>query len=80
MATAPTPCASIRASRPWRSGASGVVRGNGSGTPFTRTPVVPITPGRSPAASKIDSIRYVKVVFPFVPVTPTIAMRSAGCP
>ncbi len=57
MATARTPASSIRASRRCRSGASGVVRSKGTGSPSIRTPVVPITPGARPAARNTDSSR-----------------------
>jgi hypothetical protein len=43
-------------------------------------PVVPMTPGVRPSARKIASSRNVVVVFPFVPVTPTTVIASAGCP
>jgi hypothetical protein len=42
--------------------------------------VVPITPGVRPSARKIASSRKVVVVFPFVPVTPTTVIPSAGRP
>ena len=70
----------MRASSRCRSGASGVVRSNGTGRPSMRTPVVPTTPGGRPAARKIASRTYVVVVLPFVPVTPMSGTRSDGCP
>ena len=57
-----------------------MVRGIGIGRPSMRTPVVPITPGVSPAARNTDSRRYVVVVLPLVPVIPTTIIRSAGRP
>jgi hypothetical protein len=39
-----------------------------------------MTPGTMPAVRKTDSIRYVVVVLPFVPVTPTVTIASAGRP
>ena len=53
MATASTPASRIVARSRCRSGASGVVRTSGTGRPSTRAPVVPTTPGRSPAARTI---------------------------
>ncbi len=80
MATASTLRSAIRASKRCRSGASGVVIGSVSGSPSIRTPVVPITPGTWPLRRSTDSSRYVIVVFPLVPVTPTMAIRSPGRP
>ncbi len=68
----------MSASSAWSSGASGVVNAEGRVSPATRTPVVPITPGASPAASAIASTRYVVVVFPFVPVTATTRSEREG--
>ena len=68
----------MRASSRWRSGASGVVRTRGTGEPPTLAPVVPTTPAVQPAASKIEASRYVTVVLPFVPVTPTVVIADAG--
>ena len=78
MATPRTPSSRISASSRWRSGASGVVRSIPTGAPSILIPVVPMTPGVHPAAAKIRSIRNVVVVFPFVPVTPTISSSRAG--
>ena len=80
IATAVTPSSAIVATSRCRSGASGVVLGKGSGRPSIRTPVVPITPGVRPSARRIASSRKVVVVFPFVPVTPTTVIPSAGRP
>jgi hypothetical protein len=63
-----------------RSGASGVVRSYASFVPPIRTPVVPITPGTRPASRNTLSRRYVEVVFPAVPVIPTVSIASDGDP
>ena len=60
-----------------RSGASGVVRSNGDGVAVDAHAGGADHAGRRPAARKIASSRYVVVVLPFVPVTPTSGHR--GC-
>ncbi len=45
-----------------------------------RAPIVPMTPARIPAARAIASSRYVVVVLPLVPVTPSTANRADGSP
>ncbi len=80
MATVRTPASRMRASRGCSSVASGVVWGTGSDMPSMRAPVVPMMPERSPAAAAIRSSRYVVVVFPFVPVTPSTRIARAGSP
>ena len=62
MATALLPSSLSRARRAWSSGASGVVW-----TP----PSVPTTDVGHPWASSTDRSRWVTVVLPLVPVTPT---------
>ena len=70
----PRPACPRRPARPGAacsSGASGVVN----------EPVsVPITPVGQPARSRIAASRWVVVVLPFVPVTPTIVSRPDGWP
>ena len=68
----------MRRSRRCKSGASGVVRSAGSGSLPMRQPMVPITPVSFSAARQMLSTRYVVVVFPFVPVTPTIESFREG--
>jgi hypothetical protein len=68
-----------RREQPLQSGASGVVRER-FGRPSIRMPVVPMIPGVRPSARNTASSKYVVVVFPFVPVTPTTVIPSAGRP
>ncbi len=49
-------------------------------SPLIRRPTVPIRPTVRPAARRPASIRYVVVVLPDVPVTPTTVRRSDGRP
>src|SRR4030095_14541055 len=42
--------------------------------------MVPMTPGRPPAACQMPSSRYVVVVLPLVPVTPTSVSAALGSP
>ena len=69
IATARRPSSRNGRQPAWRSGASGVVRDPVS---------VPITPVGRPAASRIEASRWVTVVLPFVPVTPTTASAGRG--
>ncbi len=71
MATARVPRARSAASWAWSTGASGVVRD---------PPSVPITPVGSPEWARMDRTSWVTVVFPLVPVTPTIFIVLEGCP
>lgn len=63
-----------------QGGASGVVSALGMSAPSMRIPMVPISPAVRPAARSADSMRYVVVVLPDVPVTPTTVTRSDGFP
>ena len=69
MATATAPPARRSASWDWSAGASGVVRAPSN---------VPITPACMPAWARIDLTSWVTVVFPLVPVTPTIFIALDG--
>ncbi len=69
MATARIPSARRPASWAWSTGASGVVRAPSS---------VPITPLGTPAWARTERTSWVTVVFPLVPVTPTMVMARAG--
>ncbi len=69
--TARRPSSRNAASRSWSSGASGVVWDPES---------VPMTPVGQPAASSTAASRWVTVVLPFVPVTPTTARLAEGSP
>ena len=71
MATAARPASRNSARRRWRSGDSGVVRSPAS---------VPITPVATPAWSRTAWTRWVTVVFPLVPVTPTMRRSRQGWP
>ena len=80
IATASTPRSRITASSACRSGASGVVRSLLRTSSPIRVSMVPMTPVRRPARRSPASSRYAVVVFPLVPVTPTIVMALAGSP
>ena len=71
MATAASPGRPPPASAACSSGASGVVR-----APLR----VPMTSARRPSASSTALSRWVVVVLPLVPVTPTTARRREGWP
>ncbi len=60
------------------SGASGVVRSASRVVPPVSYPTDPIRPHGHPAASKMAASRYVVVVLPFVPVTPTTVRSWLG--
>ena len=78
IAHASTPRSSICRSSRCRSGASGVVRAETTSSPSIRVPTVPITAAGTPAPDSPPSRSRVVVVFPWVPVTPTIRSRVAG--
>ena len=69
-ATAPTPRSAAAARAACSSVASGVVRGPDR---------VPMTSASRPSASRTALSRWVVVVLPLVPVTPTTASRRDGC-
>ena len=71
MATALVPAARKAASWAWSTGDSGVVRAPSN---------VPITPVGTPEWARMDRTSWVTVVFPLVPVTPTILMALEGWP
>src|SRR5215469_12339081 len=68
------------ARRAWRSVASGVVSPLTAAESPIRVATPPIRPVLYPAARSPDSSRYVDVLLPAVPVTPTSRRRSDGCP
>ena len=80
MAQASVPSSTIRAKRPCRSGASGVVSGVFTSRPPIRVPTVPMTPARWPASSSALSASRVVVVLPWVPVTPISRSLPDGLP
>ena len=80
MTQASTPRSRITANRPWRSGASGVVRAVFTSTPRIRVPMVPTTAAGTPACSSPASASRVVVVLPWVPVTPIIRSAAVGSP
>ena len=80
MTAVSTPASAIAASSACTAGASGVVRELGTSDPAIRTPTVPIIPAVRPAARRPASIRWVVVVLPEVPVTPSTTTRSEGWP
>ncbi len=67
----PVPSARRSARWAWSTGASGVVRSPSN---------VPITPVGVPAWLRIERTRWVTVVLPLVPVTPTMVMAREGWP
>jgi hypothetical protein len=71
IATASLPSSTMAASPACSSGASGVVRAPVS---------VPMSPVDQPWASRIERSRWVVVVLPFVPVTPTTRSSRDGWP
>ncbi len=75
-----TPSSTILANQWWRTTASGVVRSAISRIAPARYSIVPMRPTGAPVASRTDSIIFVVVVFPEVPVTPMIRSFSAGRP
>ena len=79
IATADAPAAHISASSACRSSASGVVFPSGQGA-WSRNdpPSVPITPHAIPEASSMSRTRWVVVVFPLVPVMPTMVSAADG--
>ncbi len=71
-----SPASSISRNVRWRSSDSGVVWTTSRRSPPTRDSIVPTSPGRRPAAARIEYRRNAVVVFPFVPVTaPTWSSR-----
>ncbi len=80
IATASAPRVRSVARQRWSSVASGVVKGSGVTSPPNRTPSVPITPGRRPAAASTASRKNVVVVFPLVPVMPSTGSARDGSP
>src|SRR5688500_12618435 len=78
MTQTSTASSRMTANSAWREGASGVVSNEAAGTPAMRVPIVPTTAERRvPSAA---SARYVVVVLPWVPVTPTVVNASDGWP
>src|SRR5918998_1520767 len=75
-----TPRSTIAASRACISGASGVVNELGSRSAPIRLSTVPSSPVEAPAIRSPASSRYVVVVLPDVPVTPSTASRVDGSP
>jgi hypothetical protein len=81
MATASNPSPTSSARWRWSSGAAGVVPG--PEWPPGREPApdnVPMTAACRPSASRTARSRWVVVVLPLVPVTPTTARRADGSP
>ena len=78
--TAVQPRSTITASSACTSVASGVVRSLDSTSSAIRVSTVPTTPVRWPAWRSPASVRYVVVVLPLVPVTPSMSSSLAGCP
>jgi hypothetical protein len=80
-ATASPPISRCRTSSSCSAGASGVVCVAVSSVPSARRlPAVPSTAARMPAACSSWPVRWVVVVLPFVPVTPTTNIERAGEP
>ena len=73
--TARSPASTISANSLWRSGDSGVVFNAGRAAPPTSYRIVPINPVDPPDALKTEEQSSATVVFPFVPVMPTILSR-----
>ena len=75
------PASAISRSSSWTSQDSGVVRQAGSSSSPIILRFVPMRPHFSPVVpSRMALMRFVVVVFPEVPVTPTSFMCSAGRP
>jgi hypothetical protein len=78
MTAAALLCSTIDRRSPLSSTDSGVVWLAGNTSPPTRYSIVPMSPAGWPDASSIDWMMCVTVVFPFVPVTPTIVSARDG--
>ena len=80
IAHARSPPSSIARNVACRSIASGVVRTAGRSSPPTTVVTPPSRPDASPPASSRWRTRWVVVVLPLVPVTPTTASEAVGSP